>query len=80
MTEAHEPFSQRYDINALVNGVATLLANQGITPHWESDRAQMRSRAAMELLSGFSVSPTLAPEKALDLDGSLNYDRVLHGD
>jgi hypothetical protein len=74
------PFSKHYEIHALIDDVAALLADRGITPHREPNREQQRTQGASALLSGLGVVPTLAPERALDLDGSLHYDARMHGD
>jgi hypothetical protein len=73
--------TSQYDIHTLIEDVAALLLAHGCNPQFSADRAQQRARGASDLLAGLGVVPTLKPENGgVDLDGSLHYDRRIHGD
>lgn len=76
MTEAWD----HYPAAKLVDEVAQLLQERGVTPRPSEDREAERVRAARKLLSSLGVTPTLSPEGSLDLDGHASYNARMHGD
>ncbi|GAA3352129.1 hypothetical protein [Saccharopolyspora gregorii] len=76
MTEAWDT----YPAAKLVNDVAQLLQERGVTPQPADDREAERIQAARKLLSSLGVTPTLSPEQSLDLDGHTSYNARVHGD
>lgn len=69
-----------YPAAKLVDDVAQLLQEQGVTPRPSADHDAQRVQAARNLLSILGVTPTLSPESSLDLDGHASYNARIHGD
>ncbi|MBV8932728.1 MAG: hypothetical protein JO285_09305 [Kutzneria sp.] len=74
------PKTQIYEVHKLVDDVATLLAERGLTPKPGGQKADDQVKAAADLLSSLGIVPGLAPEHALDLDGHKSYSFRMHGD
>ena len=72
--------STSYDPRTLMNEVAQLLEERGVTVDRERGTVADRTAGAGMLLRGLGVDPLAAPEDALDLDGGASYNAHVHND
>jgi hypothetical protein len=71
-----------YDPVKLIHDVVALLEDRGLTPQIDERPAvsQETESAAYILLRGLGITPGIAVEDALDLDGGAHYSSRMHGD
>jgi hypothetical protein len=69
-----------YNQDDLITDVQNLLTERGIEVQLTAEGEPLRRQGAASLLSGFSITPTLSPERALRLDGGQSFDTRVHSD
>ncbi|ANN19100.1 hypothetical protein SD37_28070 [Amycolatopsis orientalis] len=74
------PEPQVYDPYRLIDDVEGLLIQRGHRPERADGRAGDRVAGASRLLRGLGIEPLRAPGDALDLDGQVAYQSLVHGD
>lgn len=74
------PDRQVYDPYRLIDDVEGLLIQRGHRPERLDGLAGDRVAGASRLLRGLGIEPLRAPGDALDLDGQVAYQTLVHGD
>ncbi|HEX3780999.1 MAG TPA: hypothetical protein VHX38_15150 [Pseudonocardiaceae bacterium] len=77
---AYEPHRQEYDPYRFLDDVEGLLSHHGLKPAHDEGHRHAQLLAACALLRSFEVEPQLRGAGRLDLDGSADYNRRVHGD
>lgn len=79
--EPHNQSERIYDPAKLVADVVALLEDRGLTPAVPEGASRTEAEsAATQLLRALGITPGVAPEDWLDLDGGARYSSRLHGD
>jgi hypothetical protein len=79
--EPHNLSERAYDPAKLVADVVALLEDRGLTlTASEGANREEAKSAASQLLRSLGITPGVAPEDWLDLDGGARYSSRLHGD
>jgi hypothetical protein len=77
---AYKPFEQECDPYEFLSDVEALLSQRGLSPATGQEYRRQQLLAACALLRSFEVEPQARGAIRPDLDGSMAYNRRIHGD
>jgi len=78
---AHNLSARAYDPAKLIHDVVALLEDRGLQPVLPEGGSRVKAEtAASQLLRMVGITPAMAQQDALALDGGARYSERMHGD